>query len=227
MSSDNLQVKEVALASFLGDVGDPSSFHNLLPACIVSGAMIVEQKHLDMTDKDIKNMMPTTLALCLSRLRESLWFHIHGARGGNRKVNLNAMVFGIMTVAHFANQMKRPECVAFILRPPGNYEIFMKEALNFAVDQIRDILEQDHMNPKTGLLDAKIADVKRRIFVDIADRVKGMPVQRTENLNVNKELGPKQSFESSMPVSAADIDKKIADLEKDMGVTRDVTGDEK
>ena len=213
---------------YLGSPSDPRSLRNLLPKSLVNAAMTLREEDLDRNDRDLLQKITPWARTEIRRLREGLWIACHQALSSGRKMSEQEIFYGVVSKGVFKKHLEHPERVAFMLRPPSNYQTFMQEALHFAVDQIRDILDQDHMDPKTGKLDPKIADVKRRIFVDVADRVKGMPVQRTENLNYNKEVGANQSFgEAAMPVDAADIDRKIKELEKDMGEIKDVTPDEK
>ncbi len=229
--SSELEVKDttVPAVEYLGDASDPRSLHSLLPKNVVNASMRITRESLEKSDRDLLQGFPNAARKDLSRLRESMWLQIHNASANGRKVNEHSCYYGVTCKAVFMKHLQHEDRVAFLLRPPNNYEIFMKEALTFSVEQIRDILEQDHIHPKTGMLDAKIADVKRRLFVDIADRVKGMPVQRTENLNVNKDIGPHAAFTDALPSDSSSlesIEKKIKALEKDMGSTRNVTPDE-
>ena len=209
-----------AVAEVLGDPNDMHSLFNILPASFIRGAQKLEEKHLAMDEYDLRELMSARHRKILGRLRQSLWLHIHTTTGHRKRVNMKVIIRGITTMYWLYSQLEKPHVVAYLLKPPGNYEVFLNEALHVAVDQIRDILEEPHVDPETGRVDARMADVKRRLFVDIADRVKGMPIQRTENLNVNKEIGVNQSFNEVLPndvTDIKDIDNKIMELEKDMG----------
>ena len=68
------------------------------------------------------------------------------------------------------------------------------------------------MDDKTGRIDPKLADVKRRLIVDLAERVHGMPVQHIEqkSMNVNIDGGTR---DVSLPDTVEEVDAKIRELE--------------
>jgi len=215
--------EDFSVDDYLGEVDDPRSFRNLLPEKIVSAALEVPGDVLELTDFRLKEEIGKDNAVTVGRLRESLWFALLSAQRRGQKVNQREIYWGITSASAFSWHLKYPYRVALMLRPPISYDVALKEALNESVEQIRDILVQPHIDPKTGGVDSKLADIKRRLFENLSDRVKGMPIQRTENLNVNKEIGIGESFQDAMPTTAEDIDAKIRELEKDISDAKDVT----
>lgn len=217
-----LEVKEEIAVVLLGDPNDRGSLHNILPNIIVNAAFTVKEEHMSLEDKVILDKLSVETQIKLSRLRESLWLQIHAAHGQARKINNKMVYYGVTSARGLEYQLSYPERVSFLLRPPIDYEIALREALTCSVEQIREILHAPNLNA-AGEVDPKIADVKRRIFENLSDRVKGMPVQRTENLNLNKEVGANQDFNTALPTSTEDIDKKLKELERDVNGEKDVT----
>lgn len=209
-----IQVTDAA-QEYLGDANDPRSFRNLLPRHFVSAALRIPENILSLSDKQLKNKIPKEGRVNINRLRHALWFALYHAQRVGRKVTMREIYWEITSQARLVTHLDDPYKCALILRPPVSYELSLHEALHESVEQVRDILEADHYDDD-GKLDPKIADVKRRLFENLSDRVKGMPVQRTENLNVNKDVARGESVSEALPSNPDDIDKRLAQLEKEM-----------
>lgn len=229
MSEEIAPPKESVAVSILGDPKDPRSLHSMLPEQFVNKAFTITDEHQAMTDFQILKPLKKETQVLVSRLREALWLQIYAHSNHGGQITMRSVYHGVCTHRSIEHHLNDPTKIAYILRPPADYQLCLQEMLTFSTEQIRDIMSQSHIDPETGALDPKIADVKRRIFENIADRVKGMPIQRTENLNVNKEIGVNQSFGEVMDTvnaTEADLDKKLRELEKDLGDVKDVTPNE-
>jgi len=67
--------------------------------------------------------------------------------------------------------------------PPAAYAVSLHEALAFALDELRDILDCDHICPQTGRPLSRIMEVKVKIYEKIEQRALGAIPQKILNLH--------------------------------------------
>lgn len=146
-----------------------------------------------------------------NRLRLKFWMEFDRCQvEGEKAMNMAAICAGICSRTYFYNDyVKFPEKMAWLLCPPAGYIAKTEEALEFGIEQLRDILDQDHVW-SSGKLDHRLIGLKIRIVEMLDIRVKGAVVQKTMNMNVNaKALGPE-----IQELSEAELDKRLKELKR-------------
>lgn len=120
-----------------------------------------------------------------NRLRIKFWdeYDRCQASGTARMVMANVTAGVCSKEFFYKNYLMRAEKVAWLMCPPTGYMTKATEALEFGIEQLRDILEQPHVN--LGRVDTKLGELKTKIVMMLDTRVKGAPMQRSMNLNVN------------------------------------------
>ncbi len=124
-----------------------------------------------------------------NRLRIKFWHEYERVQAQN----LNEMIVtnitsGIVSREFFySHYLHVPEKLAWLMCPPTNYIVKAEEALEFALEQMRDILETPHTLPG-GKLDPKVADMKIKIFKLLDDRVRGAVIQRVHTLAESRSM---------------------------------------
>ncbi len=120
--------------------------------------------------------------------------------------------------------LSNPGRVAWLLTPPASFNSLANEALNFGIEQMRDILELDHFTIKKGkpVIDYKLIALKMRAIALLDLRVKGAPTQKTMTLNThaiisntpNSRLDAQEVTDLAEEMSMAELERRIRDMDK-------------
>lgn len=96
---------------------------------------------------------------------------------------------------------------------------FMLQKLRHEMSKVADY--PIPINPKTGMPDLKMLDLKMRLYERLDTRINGATIQRTEihqkslNYNMNKEVDGPLPIQTK-PETLTDIDEEIARLEGEL-----------
>lgn len=175
----------------LAEKENPRALTNMLPP--VFARWIEEHLHTspELFDKDEQTLYKYLLkeigkqpTATDNRLRLKFWFEFDRAMSqGLDKMLVVNIIAGVCSKELFYDKyLKSPSKVAWLLCPPTGYIIKAEEALEFGLEQLRDILDQPHV--VAGKFDARLADLKIKIVAMLDTRVKGAPVQRSVNVNL-------------------------------------------
>ncbi len=174
----------------LFDKENPASVLNLLPPVLVTTIEEAVFTHGHLFEKDEKTLKHELRSASQTpvahdhRIRMKFWMEYDRAVGSGKKMMvINNVIAGVCSKeAFYKHYLNSPFRVAWMLCPPTSYMVKAEEGLNFGMDQLRDMLEIDHM--PGGKFDAKIAAVKIKIVEMLENRVKGAIVQKTLQVNV-------------------------------------------
>jgi hypothetical protein len=146
-----------------------------------------------------------------NRLRMGFWREYELAQSkGYAQINVEAAVAGICTRQLFYERyLKIPEKLAWLMCPTTGYMVKAEEALEFGIDQMRDLLDRDHIIG--GKVDTKLAELKLKIVLALEARVKGAVVQKQMNLHAH--LAGK---EAAVAIGAAGQGATMEDLQKQL-----------
>lgn len=126
-----------------------------------------------------KRMRPTASD---NRLRLNFWLAYDECIMTNRDHITLDMICGNMCSTEFfaRNYLLTPEKLAWLLVPPVNYGMKLVEAVDSGLDQMRGILDLEHIDYETGKIDHKLLAIKVTIFKLLDDRTHGAAVQKIE-----------------------------------------------
>lgn len=120
-----------------------------------------------------------------NRLRLKLWLeydYTHQFHVGH--IDIKRVCAGICSPEFFQNKyLSCPEKAAWLLCPPAGYMAKINEALEFGVQQLRDVLGFAHQNGTK--LDPKVAEIKLKIVMFLDARKNGGILQKTMNLHAH------------------------------------------
>ena len=157
-SKDGTQYKDYTVTSkynpdtlFDVDVLDtehPQSMVNLVPTWLAKRMLSEGMKHyISMSEDELEAMVRPNVTL--KRLRSSFWYeferiHRNYGRWPTKREN-NIGIFricnGVCTTQYFMDKISRNDLyLAWIIRPPLNYEKAMNEALEHGISRLREIL---------------------------------------------------------------------------------------
>lgn len=194
------------------DETNPHSLVNLLPGKMGDSLRNIPIEVLTMTETDLKRL--GHIGLTEERLRYAFWMEYNFASVGKRVINMPNIYNGVCRREYWWQRILTDSYkMAYIFLPPPAHRVEVRELLNVANQQIRDILMRDHIvRDKEGKdvgTDAKLAGAKVKIYEMLANRVHGAMIQKIQtenkNLNVDVNLDDAKSIE--------DVEKRIRDAE--------------
>jgi hypothetical protein len=182
--------QESALEFDVEDLANPRSVISLTSEIPTFQAALKElltecPDYLEMELPELQRMVDPTFTL--SRLRLSFWNEYENAIQHNRKMKISKIIAGVCTETLFKKKvLPDHKKLAYLLSPPKDYMLTVKEALDAGLDNLRAIVTAKVLDEK-GQLNAKAADVVLKAIALLDMRVKGAIVQRIDqrNLNVN------------------------------------------
>jgi hypothetical protein len=200
----------------VSDKDDKNAVINLVPvplakaideALFTTGELFHKDERVLWKELRSREQTPTPMD---NRLRLKFWVEYDRCLAtGSRQMIMANVVGGICSRELFYyHYLKYPHKVAWLVCPPTDYMTKASEALEFGLEQMRDILDMPHAT--AGKLDAKLAEIKLKIIALLDARVRGAVVQKT--LNVNASVGDvKRVAEAN---SVEELEKQLKELRR-------------
>lgn len=200
------------------DLSNPRSVVNLVPERVsraIQDAASTNPEIFNIDEKDLYKLLkdsnhqpsPTD-----NRLRLKFWMEYERVQERSEKqMNISNVTAGVCSRELFYDRyLANPHKVAWLLTPPTGYAVKAEEALEFGIEQLRDILDLPHV--VGGRVDTKLGELKAKIVAMLDIRVKGAIVQRSMNLNVN--TSNEQVAKAATAATSADLMRQLKELEK-------------
>lgn len=204
---------------------NPRSFINLIPDGMAAHILTAHQarpEFFGLTERELykklrslgKTPDPTD-----NRLRLQFWqqYDASQASGKMLKINMIAVVQGICQPNFFYERyLRQPEKVAWLVTMPVDYDTYLKEALQFGMEQLREVLELDHTLPN-GKIDVKLLELKAKITFALDARKNGGVIQRVEQkqMNLNISTSDKAVAQAALGGTMEDMEKRLRQLERE------------
>jgi hypothetical protein len=164
-------------------------------------------------------------SLELRKLRIAFWLEYERAVRTEMPMNMTSICKGLMGVQTlYKSVLAKPHAAVYLMTPPEDYRVQMEEMLQLALEEERKILELPAVKKTTyvnkngdpivsEVVDTGVASIKHKIRESLQNRLHGMPVQRTHN--VNKNVESKDGGEKRLEDMGEDeLQKYVAELEK-------------
>lgn len=203
----------------LFDRSNPTSLINLLPTAIATAIDEHYFTNPELFDKDERDLakhlrsVQRTPSPTDHRIRMKFWMEYDNAMALGRPLRAGAIFSNVCHTEYFyKNYLKNPHKVAWMMSLPSGYLTKVEEALEFGIEQLRDILEVPHMD-ENGKLNSKVAQLKAKIVAMLDMRLKGAPTQKTVSMNIN--TSNKAVAQAAMGITSEDLRKKLHALELD------------
>lgn len=217
------QVREICVL----DESDPEAIVNLVTDKVKEAIIKHSFEKPELFDKGehelikflrTSNTQPSPLD---NRLRLKFWTEYDRVMGqGLRSMSMANVLSGLCSKELFYGKyLQRPEKVAWLLCPPTGYMAKAEEALEFGLEQLRDILALDHVLP-SGKVDTKLGELKAKIVAMLDARVKGAVVQRSMNVNVN--TSNEAVAKAAQAASMEDLERQLKELRRRDRASRNV-----
>lgn len=200
---------------------EPRAVINLVPGALANAMLEAGKARPDLFGMDERTLwkqlrsdskQPTATD---NRLRIKFWDEYDRAQADNSRMEVKNIFAGICVREYFyGHYLAKPEKVAWMMCAPASYEVKMEEALAFGIEQLRDILELDHVSA-SGRIDVKLLELKAKIVAMMDQRVKGAVVQRVENKNMNLNISTSDQTvaKKAMAGTMEQIEKRLKELD--------------
>lgn len=166
----------------------------------------------DELERYIEENTEVKLSAVDNLLRMRFWYLYEHALHKDRfeAISGGELSAGICDSAYLHGRcFKVPEKVAWMLTPPLNYRERTNEALEYGIKWYRKILGMPDADDR-GRLNMHLIQTKLRIIALLDMRVKGSPVQR--NLNINVEDATREVTKEVEQLTTNEIEKQLREL---------------
>jgi hypothetical protein len=167
----------------------------------------------------------------IEMLRTAWWIEYNRAQRTQTKFNLSNVYGGICYGKSFmTDYASNSFSLLYIITPPIDYQVQQHRIMNLSFEQEIRILQMPVMKPVYNRdgdmigeeVDAKLLSVQQKIADSMRNRVMGMPINRTMQINQNFN-GPMQSAPgvSGKPMEQmdeAELREYVAELKGEKGI---------
>lgn len=154
------------------------------------------------------------------QVRLSFWLEYERVQTEfDKKMRTGNFLRGVMGEEYFYQEWLKDQLrVAFLICPPVAYTAQLQEAVSFGLSRLREILSLPFYDDETGKVDVRVADLILKTTLALDMRQNGAITQKIQmenrTLQVSVKAGMKDVNEAVLKGSMAEIDKRLALLEK-------------
>lgn len=196
------------------DVSNPNSLVNIAPKAIQEMLPKIPNSYLGMWDCELKKKCePTPVD---HRLRITFWDEYNRAQALGKQMQQNRIYAGVCSREYWDRHVVSDyRKVAWLINPPADYMIAMREILHLGVNKLREILDLEIKNSR-GQPDARVVAEILKAFHMVDQRVRGSVVQRVainqKNLNLNVDAGKSEAPQQTLEEIDAELEKLKSQL---------------
>ena len=193
---------------------DRDDLLELLPTSISSALSVIPEDVVNMSESALLKKIPSDMMETVEVLRTSFWLEYNRSKVSGHNFNAAAVYASVCSKGFFMKKiLTRSYMAALISRPPIGYEIAVQNLLIKSLRKQREILNLSAKDPQTGKINMGILNAQIKIAENTHNRVKGLPVTRTEvaTFNLTKNVGGAPSLEKK---SIEEMQKRVAELER-------------
>jgi hypothetical protein len=208
----------------LFDADNPLSVVNMVEEAVAKAIMGIPPRYLKMTETQLRKEVKPDEVLC--RLKLSFWDEYQRAQDGKRKIHVTKLIAGTgCTKERFYDVVLRdPEQVAWVVTPPVDHMIQLRELLELGLSRQREMLmlpfvfketkvDQQGNVKKTRRIDARVMSQINQAVNTLLDRVHGAVMQKVavqqQSLNVNVNKSVEQAFDTASLEQLEDMEKTL------------------
>ncbi len=200
---------------YIWDEKNPRAIINLLPKATREAVMKALYNSPELFDVDEQHLFRTLREKELSpsatdnRLRLKFWFEYDYCQAYfSKEIDIARVAAGVCSYEYLTMKyLKEPYKVAWMLCPPVGYAAKVHEALEFGIEQLRDILEAPHK--VGGKIDTKLGELKLKIVMNMELRERGSVPQKIISAHLSGKQAVDAVKNATTGPSMEDLDKRI------------------
>lgn len=212
------------------DLANPRALINIVPTYFQNAMKSMPAELLEMGIEDLEKMKPIQEVVDkLDMLRTSFWLEYNRSQKTRTPMSMYSVFSGICYPADFKKYyVSNSYKLLYIITPPKDYTMIQHIILQKAMDQELRILRMPTIKPifnKEGEqvgeeVDSKLLQVQQKIAESMRNRLMGMPVVRS--MQINQNFNHNQAADSAGPnlseLTQDDLQKLVDTLKKKHGV---------
>lgn len=215
------------------DVGNPMSFMALVPARWRQGfedAKFQAGELFELEERELYKKLKRegrAPSAIVNTIRLKLWMEYERCQSGEgRRIEIFKVLGETCRAVNFEKFiLSKPERAAWLLCPPTSYKMKVEEALNFGLDKLREILDEDVVETRTlkngtvrRTVNVKLGELQAKIVNMLDMRIHGAARQtinqNTRSVNLNMETSARHVGSAIEGLSAEELDRQIKALEQ-------------
>jgi hypothetical protein len=147
-------------------------------------------------------------------LRMALWNEFRLASRNNTPITASRIFDGICTYQHwYHNVLGNPAKVAWLLCPLQDFETSLEPLLTRIAERYDEIINLDIYDAK-GKPDPALVKLVLKAMEQVEGRLRGTPVQKSENKNLSVSVTNPKVVEVSKTMSMDELNRRLAEIEK-------------
>jgi hypothetical protein len=190
------------------DKTDPNSLINMVPESFQQAMLQVNPKFLRAGDTTLESWVKPNDTE--TRLRIAFWDEYFQAKDAGRAMVIPNVYVGICQKEYWYKYLlPRPHKVAWIITPPPEYTISMREIHDIGIRRMREVLQLP-IKSKKGEPNTKLIGEMVKIFALIDNRVKGAVIQR---LQVDQKTVNLHATIPERALTVGEVEREILEIE--------------
>jgi hypothetical protein len=197
------------------DRDNPRALINIVPTVAANALRAIPDELFDLSLPELKAKIGEDDIIDM--LRTSWWIEYNRAQKTNTMFNLSNVFSGLTWGSKFANKyLGNSYKFLYIITPPVDYNTQQHQILNLALEAEMKVLKLPIMKAvynKEGAMigeevDSKLLAIQQKIAENVKNRIMGMPVNRTmqinQNFNTNTNAPSSPFGEGTKPIEHMD-----------------------
>lgn len=164
---------------------------------------------LTMDEPSFKLLHREAITLVTQRIRVSLWQEYEAAIQHNRLMRVSQIYAGTCSENAFYKLVENKIRLAYVLCPPADYIVMLKEAHQAGLEKLREIFSARILDEE-GYLNPKAADAVLKAYALLDARLKGAVVQRVDQRVLTANVSPQGVSHQQLPTDMDVLEKELA-----------------
>lgn len=152
----------------------------------------------------------------LDALRISFWVEYNRAIMNNHDRMIMERVFaGICTDEYFySTVVKTVQYLAWMLTPPIHYQVMLEQLLQATTSRLHELVNLPFYDEDKKKVDHKTAALILKAHEMVENRLKGMPVARSQNVNVGVNVRAGSLASGTQQLIETELQQRLKELQK-------------
>jgi hypothetical protein len=213
------------------DESSPRALINIVPTFVQNAMRAIPKDLLNMDLDELANVKAVKDRFeKLEMLRTAFWLEYNRAQKSQSMMNMSAVFASICMSGDFRKHyVSNSFCLLYMIVPPKDYTVIQHLVLQRSMEMELKILSMNVMKPvfdKGGVqvgeeIDPRILAVQQKIAESMRNRLMGMPVNRSMQINRNYNTGgemPNGTGPNLNEMSTDELEGYVEQLKKRHGV---------
>jgi hypothetical protein len=195
------------------DKSEPRSIINITPGNFSRAVELIPDEFFELSERELRHN--GDCGEIEEKVRIAFWREYDQAQVAKRNIHVTNVHKGTCSQQHFYRKvLTNPYKMAYVLTPPQEYALELEEMIAVGFRNLREIMALPLYTSK-GFVDARVAEVKLKIFESVMNRAKGALVYKTESKNLNVNVDASSGVPTGADgkvITPEELDKKLNEI---------------